>query len=235
MAETVAEISWDDIKQMLAQLAQQTRETGQMIRELREQSRETDRRMQETDRRMQETDRRMQETDRRLQETGQMIRELREQSRETDRKLREVSAQLGRLGRRLGEFVEEMVEPAVVRLFQERGWRVHRTMQNLECRDDEGRVRAEVDLLVINQDTAIAVECKSHLSVEDVREHVERLGVFKECWPEYAPYRLLGAVAAMVVPEDAARYAYRQGLYVLAPSGETMRVLNNAPFEPRIW
>ncbi len=221
MAETVAEISWDDIKQMLAQLAQQTRETGQMIRELREQSRETDRRMQETDRRMQETDRRMQETDRRMQET--------------DRKLREVSAQLGRLGRRLGEFVEEMVEPAVVRLFQERGWRVHRTMQNLECRDDEGRMRAEVDLLVINQDTAIAVECKSHLSVEDVREHVERLGVFKECWPEYAPYRLLGAVAAMVVPEDAARYAYRQGLYVLAPSGETMRVLNNAAFEPRIW
>ncbi len=214
MTDTAVDISWDDIKQMLAQLVRQS----------------------------QETDRRMQETDRRMQETDRLIRELRDQSRDSDRRLREtermvreVSTQLGRLGRRLGEFVEEMVEPAVVRLFQECGWRVHRTMQRLECRDDEGRLRAEVDLLVINEDTAIAVECKSHLSVEDVREHVERLEKFKACWPEYARYRLLGAVAAMVVPEDAKRYAYRQGLYVLAPSGETMRVCNDASFEPRVW
>ena len=39
--------------------------------------------------------------------------------------------------------------------FQARGLQVHRTMQNLVCRDDAGQYRAQVDLLVVNGDTAI--------------------------------------------------------------------------------
>jgi hypothetical protein len=96
--------------------------------------------------------------------------------------------------------------------FHARGLQVHRTLQNLVCRDDTGQNRAQVDLLVVDGDTAIAVACKSHLSVEDVDDHLDRLGLFKDCWPVYAGYRLLGAVAGVVVPEDVARYAYRQGL-----------------------
>jgi len=41
-----------------------------------------------------------------------------------------------------------------------------------------------------DSDTAIAVECKSHLSVDDVNEHRERMGLFKTCWPEYANIQL---------------------------------------------
>ena len=76
--------------------------------------------------------------------------------------------------------------------FQARGLQVHRTMQNLVCRDDAGQYRAQVDLLVVNGDTAIAVECKSNLAVADVDEHLDRLARFKDGWPEYAGYRLLG-------------------------------------------
>ncbi|MFN3884483.1 MAG: DUF3782 domain-containing protein, partial [Rhodocyclaceae bacterium] len=104
-----------------------------MIQSLAEQGKETDRRMQETDRRMQET----------------------------DRQIRELKRQLGKLGNRLGEFVEDMVQPAVVRLFQERHIPVHRVYPNATARDDAGRVVMEIDLLVIDGEHAIAVECKS--------------------------------------------------------------------------
>ena len=106
-------------------------------------------------------------------------------------------------------------------------------MQNLVCRDDAGQYRAQVDLLVVNGDTAIAVECKSSLSVEDVDEHLDRLPLFKDCWPEYAGYRLLGGVAGVVVPEDVARYAYRQGLSVLAQSGDAVEIRNDGRFAAR--
>ncbi len=214
MSLPTTELSWEAIKQMLAELIQQ--------------SRETDRRMQETDRRMQETDRRMQETDR-------LIRELREESRETERIVREVSRQLGKLGNRLGEFVQDMVEPAVVRLFRERGIPVHRVYPNAEARDDTGRLLMEVDLLVINGDHAVLVECKSRLTTSDVDEHIERLQRFRACFPEHADKKLIGAVAAMSVPEGVARYAERQGLYVLVQADDDVVVRNQPGFEPKVW
>ena len=182
---------------------------------------ETDLKFKETDLQFKETDRKFQETDRKFQETERLVKNL--------------SKSIGDLGNRLGGFVEEMVKPGLVRLFQAQGLKVHRTMQNLTCRDDNGQFLAQVDLLVVDSDTAIAVECKSYMSVDDVNEHIERMAMFKACWPEYGAYKLLGGVAAMVLPEDVGRYAYRQGLFVLAQSGEAVEIRNDARFVAKVW
>jgi len=168
-----------------------------------------------------ETDRQFKETDRRF--------------KETDYKISELASQLGSQGHRLGEFVQEMVRPAVVRLFQSRDLPVHQVMPNVTAYDDDGRFVMEVDLLVINASTAIAVECKSRFSVDDVNEHLERMDQFKACFPQYQGYTLLGAVAGMVLPGDVGRYAYRRGLYVLAQSGDGVTMLNDDQFEPVNW
>lgn len=175
------------------------------------------------------------EADRRAAEADHRAAEADRRSAELDRKLEKLTTNLGNLGNRLGEFVEEMVKPGLAELFQQRGLKVHRTMQNLRKHDDAGQLLAQVDLLVVDSDTSIAVECKSHLSVDDVIEHLERLDAFKTHWPEYANLKLLGAVAAMVLPEDVGRYAYRKGLYVLAQKGERVEIRNDERFQPRTW
>jgi len=169
-----------------------------------------------------------QETDRKMQENAR-------QMEETDRRLKEVTRQLGSHGNRLGEFVQEMVRPAVVRLFKSRNLPVHQVMPNVAAYDDDGRFVMEIDLLVINATTAIAVECKSKLTIEDVTEHLERLDRFKACFPQYGGYTLLGAVAGMVLPDDVGRHAYRRGLYVLAQSGDGVLLRNDGDFQPRAW
>jgi len=58
---------------------------------------------------------------------------------ETNKAIKKVSDNIDKLGNGLGDFVEEMVKPGLVRLFQARGLKVHRTMQNLTCRDDGGQ------------------------------------------------------------------------------------------------
>jgi hypothetical protein len=93
----------------------------------------------------------------------------------------------------------------------------------------------EVDLLVVDTDTAVAIECKSHCSVEDVEEHLDRLSRFKEYFSQYVPFHLYGAVASIVMPDDVARFAYRKGLYVLAQSGDTIQIRNDDRFRPRKW
>ncbi|WP_333707634.1 hypothetical protein [Tepidimonas ignava] len=219
------DISWDDLKRMIAELAQQSKETDRRMQE-------TDRRLQETDRLIRElresgreTERRMQETDRRLQETDRRI----------DQRLKQLERQLGQLGNRLGMFVQDMVMPAVVRLFQEQGIPVHRVYPNAVARDDSGQAVMEIDLLVINGEHAIAVECKSRLSSDDVDEHIERLQRFRACFTEHADKVLHGAVAAMGAPDEVVRYAERQGLYVLVQADDDVVVRNQPGFEPKAW
>ena len=194
-------------------------EVWSLLREVVAAQKDTDRKFQDTDRKILDTNRKFQETDRKFQET--------------DRKLKEVLSSLGRLGNRLGDFVEEMVEPALVRLFQARGIAVHEVHRGVSA-ERQGEA-IEIDLLVVNDSDVIAVECKSSLSTDDVDEHLVRLGKLRRLLPRYGQARVMGAVAAMVLPDDVARYAYRQGLFVLAQSGDAVVIRNDASFVPANW
>jgi hypothetical protein len=174
---------------------------------------------QDTDRKFQETDLKFKETDRKFQET--------------DRKLKEVTANIGRLGDKLGDYVEEMVRPAAVRLFRERGIDMHEVHRNVEAERDGGAI--EVDLLVVNDTDVVAIECKSTLSLDDVDEHLERLAKLKKLLPTYANKRVMGAVTGGLMADNVARYAYRKGLFVLGQTGDHISIRNDEKFTPLIW
>jgi hypothetical protein len=174
-----------------------------------------------------------QELNQSQQELSQAQKETDKQIKETDKQINRVSKQIGELGNRLGEFVEYQVRPAVVRLFQERGIDVYEFHPGLSVtRDHEG---LEIDLLVVNDADAILVEVKSKLTQRDVDEHLQRLAKFKRLMPRFRDVKALGAVAAMVVPDEVTSYAYRQGLFVLVQSGENVVILNDAEFIPQVW
>lgn len=187
----------------------------------------------DTDRKFQETDRKFQETDRKIQEVAQEVKETAREVKETAREIKAVNVSVGRLSNRLGEFVEEAVRPAAVRLFQQCGIDVHEVQQNISVtRGDEG---LEIDLLVVNDRDTVAIECKSNLSVDDVNEHLERLDKIKRLIPRYKEHRILGAVAGMVIPENVAAYAIRKGLYVIAQNDGHLALSNQSAFVPKVW
>ena len=171
-----------------------------------------------------------QETDRKFQE---MKADTDAELRETARVVREVSKKVGDLGNKLGEFVEGMVRPGLVRLFNERGIPIEQMAQRLEAVRDGQKM--EVDLVGVNGDDVIVIEVKSTLGVEDVKEHLHRLEQFRTFFPQYADKQLIGAVAGMVIAKGADRFAYRQGLFVIAQTGETIRLLNDEQFQPKRW
>lgn len=152
-----------------------------------------------------------------------------------DKRMKELSKQLGGHANRLGEFVQEMVRPAVVRLFQERGLPVHQVSSNMKGFDDNGKIGIEIDLIVVNTETLILVECKSKLTHDGVNEHLVRLAAFKQYFPIYDKYTVLGAVAGIVMPENVSDYAKSQGLFVLAQSGDSIEIRNTDTFEPKEW
>ena len=158
---------------------------------------------------------------------------LQDAQKETAREIKAVSASVGRLSNRLGEFVEEAVRPSAVRLFSQRGIEVHEVYQNVSARRNGEAL--EIDLLVVNNQDAVAIECKSNLSHDDVNEHLERLTKIKRLMPAYQAKRISGAVAGMVIPENVAAYAMRKGLYVIGQNGEHLELQNEAKFAAKIW
>jgi hypothetical protein len=177
-----------------------------------------------------ETDRILKELSAEIKETS---REIKEVQKETAREIKAVNTSIGRLSNRLGEFVEEAVRPSAVRLFRERGIDVHEVHQNVTS-DREGSA-FEIDLLVVNNQDVVAIECKSNLSIDDVNEHLERLEKIKRFLPDHVNKRISGAVAGMVIPANVATYAIKKGLYVIGQNGEHLELRNEKSFTAKTW
>jgi len=175
----------------------------------------------------------MMETSVSIEEVRRAIRELTEQSKETDRHLKSLAKRFGDLGNRLGEFVEGMVRPGLVRLFRERGLELHQTFRDMSAR--QGPEAAQIDLMAIDATVAVAVEVKSRLTIEAVDEHLKRMEKFRRLFPRFSDLRVLAAVAAMVIDDEAAAYAETNGLFVIGQAGDDAVLLNSTEFQPRAW
>ena len=155
------------------------------------------------------------------------------QMQATDKKIERLSETVDALTGKWGRFVEGLVAPGAVRIFKERGIEVSQTHTRIDAQ--KGGESMEIDVLVVNDDYAIAISVKSTLSVDDVNEHLSNLAQFRKFFPYLADKKILGAVAGIVIDEGAGKYAYRKGLFVIAQTGETVKILNDEKFNPKEW
>lgn len=185
--------------------------TEQTIAEIWQLFRETDAKFKETDSKFKETDARL---DRRFQESLQQIRALE-----------------ALFSSQWGKFVEALVQPGVLRLFREWGIAVHYVNQRVKSEYNGSNI--EVDLILENEQDVIVVEVKSILKVQDVNDFLVDLDDFLRFFPKYAGRRIYGAVAGLTIEENADRYAYRRGLFVLAMADAGLvQMRNDEKFRP---
>jgi hypothetical protein len=214
---------------------------------------EADRRFAEADRRAEEAkaeakteaDRRAAEWDRQLAEAkaeakaeadrraAEWDREFTAYRAENDRIIQRLEKNMDGLTSRWGRFVENIVAPAVLGLFQAKGFQVQEVHQRM--RSGRGSRNLEIDIFVVDDDVAIVVEVKSRLTQNEVRQVLNTLNHFKTAFPHYGTYRIYGAVAAIEIDKDVDTYAYNQGLFVIKQSGDSVKISNDDQFQPRMW
>ena len=137
--------------------------------ELQKSREEFDRRLQETvlmfketDKKFQETDKKFKETDRKIQENAEQQKLTDEQMKRTDKKMEKTLEQMGGLHNSFGELAEHLVAPSIVERFNEMGFHFDAAYtRGLELFDKKGKIKAEIDILLENSTTIIAVEVKS--------------------------------------------------------------------------
>jgi hypothetical protein len=190
---------------------------------------ETDKKFQETDKKFQETDRKFQETDKKFQATDKKFQETERLMKETDRKI-------SKLGSRIGDLVEELIFPNILEKFNKLGYAFGKAATNVRFRTSDGLYAAEVDILLENGDTALAVEVKTQLTDADVRDHLKRMEKLRLYADGHGDGRkFLGAVAGAIASDKVKAFAAKSGLFVLEQSGDTIRISVPEGFKPREW
>jgi hypothetical protein len=93
----------------------------------------------------------------------------------------------------------------------------------------------EIDFFLENGEFALLVEVKTNLTVDDVREHQERLQKFR-LWADARndKRQFLAAVGGGVVQENVRMFALKQGMFVVQQSGENVEVLVPEG-KPKVW
>ena len=176
-----------------------------------------------------ETDRKIKESS---QETDRMFRETDKEIRQLGERIDRVSKNVGDITDTLRRFAENMVAPALVKLFNEKGipitdyaLRVHSQIR-----------RIEYDIVAFNNEYVVVVSVKMTLRVNDVKHFLnERLPIFKEVFPRHKQLKVLGAVAGVNIVEESDIYAMKRGLYVLAQSGDNITMLNDDTFKAKVF
>ena len=196
---------------------------------LREQSKEFDRWLKEKSK---ENDRLLQEQSR---ETEKWMKEQSVKAdrhfKETERIVRNISKNIGGVGNNIGEAAEKYFRGAFKRKREFAGVKIkHVSHLSRKWKNVEG----EYDVVLFGEDTLVIVEVKHKLTRDDVSWFVNKsLNDFKTLFPEYAGFKVLGAVAAMTAQKTAIKLAIKYGLFVVTQSGQKISVLNPGDFEPK--
>jgi hypothetical protein len=201
-------------------------ETDKKFQETDKKFQETDKKFQETDKKSQENERRFKETDRLFKETERRFKETERLFKETDKKIKQTNEQYGGLSKSFGEVVEHLVAPGLQEKFNEMGYHFSEVYDGrTRIFDKNGQKKAEIDILMENGETVLAVEVKSKPNNKDIREHIKRLKILRESRREKKDGRkIIGVIAGAVFKDNVKEAAQKAGFYVAVQSGDTMKI-----------
>jgi myosin heavy subunit len=216
------------------------KETEKAIRETQEAHKETEKAIRETQeahkKAMRETQEAHKETEKAIRETQEAhkkaIQETQEAHKETEKAIRETQRNIGGLNNTMGSLVEHIMTPSLPHKFTQFGFAFNRISTVKWA--VEGCLYAEIDGLLENGTQAMAVEVKTTLRRKDIDEHLERMKRIRAYADSHGDRReFMGAMAAMVIDNDTKTYALSQGLFVIEPSGEDVKIVK--PATQKVW
>ena len=168
-----------------------------------------------------------------MKEFKNEMKEFKDESRQANR---EMNRRWGELANKMGTLVEDLVAPSLPRIVQELlGQEVTDLSVRRKRRLADGRTW-DFDAIAVTTGGIVGLNStKSSLRSVDVDHFARELAAFREFFPEYAAFPVVGILASLAVEESVLNYAERQGLVVLGVGDQIMEIKNRPGFTPKYW
>jgi predicted AAA+ superfamily ATPase len=161
-----------------------------------------------------------------MKETDRVIKENAVQMKETDKKLEILGKQIGGLHKSLGDLIETLMAGRLWEKFPQ--YNFNRSFQRIKILGKNKQPVTEIDILLSDDEWAMAVEVKREPCEDDVDYHLKRMKLMRQYeLREISGKKLLGAIAGGVVSLEVREYAQRSGFFVLELNGEQVSLLES--------
>jgi hypothetical protein len=170
-------------------------------------------------------------TDEQMKKTDEQLKKLEE---EVDR----VSSNVGGLNHRMGDLTEALFAPKIWEKFHAYPYDLKHLRHEIIIHDEVTKKElTDIDILLSGSEWAMVVEVKTKANVGDVTHHIGRMSIVRKYPPAEAKgKKLLGAIAAGFITEDALALAHDSGFFVLQLTGESNELLPLPEgFSPKEW
>ena len=172
-----------------------------------------------------------------LMEDRERQREISLQMKETERFLKRIGRQMGDLHQRFGQLAEHLVAPNINKRFNELGYHFGSySSGGHKIENEQGKILTEIDLLLENGETIMAVEVKVKPAEKDVEHHIKRLEILSDHRRKINDTRKVqGAIAGAIFGIEEKKATVEAGLFVIEQTGDTMKIDVPDGFVPREW
>jgi len=195
-------------------------ELKELVASLAESQRETDRQLRETDRQLQATDRQLQATDRQLQAT--------------DRQIKELGRQIGGLGDKFGSFTEGLALPSMTKILTQR-FGMDFIAPRVRMRRNGHSMELDVLAYSNTRDDLFVVEVKSHLREEALDQMRKTLRELRDYLPDHRDKKVYGVLAAVDAPEKLQEKVLAEGIYLARIHDGQFEIQVPDGFQPRAF
>jgi hypothetical protein len=200
----------------MAELRESQKKTDEEILGLKEAQKKTDEQILELKKSQKKTDEMQRRTDEQINRTEAQLNK-------TIKKLDDIGAKLGEMGIVQGKIAEDLFYRNVRHAFGQKNMAFSDVRRNLKKKGV-----AEYDIVAVEKDTVLVVSVKNKLERYMIDSFLnEKLPNFRQVFPQYKDFRLVGGVGALVMDDGVGRYAEKKGLYVMTQNGEGGAMLAN--------
>jgi len=153
-----------------------------------------------------------------------------------DDKLKTMKGEVGGLSNTFGQMVEHLVIPGIEERLGELGFRFTHISTHRRIKNESGNIVMEIDVVLENSDTIVAVETKGKPSGDDISDLEEKLSKLRGILLGMGDgRRILGVIAGAVFGSAQKQAAHEAGLFVVVQTGDTMKMDIPKGFKPREW
>jgi hypothetical protein len=195
----------------------------------------TDEQIEKMSKRVDKTSEEVAKMSQRVDKTSDVVAKTSDVVAKTSEDIAKITKNLGGIGNSLGKMTEAMFSAELWKKFSLHGFKF---TKGSRIKFSAGNtVFAEVDFFMENGEYAMPVEIKTELSVEDVDDHLKRMGKIRQYMDSHKDKRkLVGAVAGAVVSKNVLIYAQRNGFFVLVQTGNSIAIAKTPKdFKPKEW